>query len=372
MNYLVEFVRILKNNFIFCISVTGNFILHLIIAWQPLNRLEGFSLMYGKGPLIDDSYLIFKISKDLADWFAGHYPSFQLTSGFQPLIALLYTPFFQLFWNQKEFPIHCALSLNATLGIFAHLFLYGLLRKMASRTIATFLVSIWIWSPYVMNQTINGMETSLALLLLLITLRYYWQINSNSSVQPWSWCFLGLFIGLGFWARVDLGILGITIVLDQTWLAKSDDSYSRTLRMRNVLLCSLTALAVALPWIIFTFSRTGAILPISGKAVRQISSFALSGTYPNHPALGFIFEMLKYAQKEFFAYQPLAALSQNLSWQLFISSLSLTGIIIVMQDRNARFLLRSALIFQSMILASYIIFIGGWWHLNRYSIRYLP
>ena len=39
--------------------------------------------------------------RDLAEWIAGCLPTLQLTSGFQPLIALLYTPFFHFFWDQK-------------------------------------------------------------------------------------------------------------------------------------------------------------------------------------------------------------------------------------------------------------------------------
>ena len=162
MDHLMRLIRIIQRNFVFCISVTGTLILHLVIAWQPLNRLEGLTLLWSKGPLIDDSYIFFKISRDIVDWLSGCLPSFQLTSGFQPLIALLYCPFFHLFWDQKELPIHLALSLNAVLGFFANIFLYCLLRKIVSRSIATFLVSVWIWSPYVMNQTINGMETTLA------------------------------------------------------------------------------------------------------------------------------------------------------------------------------------------------------------------
>ena len=133
MNYLLRLVSIIKKNLIFSLSATGALSLHLFFAWLPLERLEGFTFPWSKGPLIDDSYIFFTISRDLADWFSGILPSPHLTSGFQPLIALLYTPFFQLFWNNKELPIHCALSLNALLGFFAHISLYCLLRKIVSR-----------------------------------------------------------------------------------------------------------------------------------------------------------------------------------------------------------------------------------------------
>jgi len=364
IDHFIRLIHIIKKNVVFCISVTGVLILHLFFAWQPLNRLEGFHLLTSNGPLMDDSYIFFKISRDLADWLSGFLPSFQLTSGFQPLSALLYCPFFQIFWDQKEFPIHCALSLNAVLGFFANIFLYCLLRKIVNRPIATFLVSVWIWSPYVMYQSINGMETTLALLLLLITLSYYWRINHISHHQFRSWFFLGLLIGMGFWARVDLGMVGVAIVLDQVWLAIGGDQHSRSLRIRNVILCSVTALAVASPWIVFTIISTGNLVPISGRAVHQVTEVVLNYLYPNHS--GFSLMMLARFKREILIYQPLIALSKHTSWQLYISGLSLVGLILAVRDRQLRILFRPIFIFQTLILASYIIIIGGAWHLNRY------
>lgn len=362
MKQLIRLIRVIKSNIIFCISVTGALIFHLVLAWQSLNNLEGLS--YFDGPLTDDSYIFFSISRDLVDWFSGCLPSFQLTSGIQPLIALLYTPFFHFFWDQMELPIHLALSLNAFLGFFANIFLYYLLRKIVNRSIATFLVSVWIWSPYVMNQTINGMETTLALLLLLITLNYYWRIVQASSYKRSYWIFLGLLIGIGFWARVDLVMVGVAIVLDQALLAIKGDQHSRLLRLRNITLCSLTALAIASPWIVFTFISTGNLMPISGRAVHQMTSINFNYFYPNHP--GFLYMMFVHVKRIFLICQPLVALFKHISWQLFISSLSLLGFILAVRDRQLCTLYRPIWIFQAIILASYIIFIGGWWYVHRY------
>ena len=226
----MRLLQTVKRNAVFSISVAGVLILHLVFAWLPLDRLEGFTFLWSKGPLIDDSYIIFKISRDLADWFSSVISSPHFTSGVQPLIALLYSIFFLIFWNNKELPIHLALSLNAFLGFFAHILLYCLLRKVASRAIATFLVSIWIWSPYVLNQSINGMETPLALLLLLSVLNYYWKINKKNLFAYRSWVILGMLLGIGFWTRVDIGMLGVVIVVDQVWLAITGEKPSRFLR----------------------------------------------------------------------------------------------------------------------------------------------
>jgi hypothetical protein len=364
MRFVTTSLRAVKRNIVFCISASGVLFLHLRFSWLPLDRLEGFTFPWSKGPLIDDSYIFFKISKDLADWLSGAIPSPHLTSGVQPLLVLLYTPLFQLFWNDKELPIHIALSLNALIGFLAHISLYCLLRKLVSRSIATFLATVWIWSPYVMNQTINGMETSLALLLLLIILNRYWQMSNPFQPGTRPWVVLGILLGIGFWARVDLGLLGIAIVLDQSRQAFAGGSPPFSLRSRNLLLCTLTALLVALPWIFFTALTTGDLMPTSGKGVHQITSVTFNYFDPDHPGLAYM--MFVRFIKEFFLYQPLVTLSQHIAWKFFISVVCLTGLIIALRDRRFRTMLRSVWLFQLIILTAYLAFIGGFWHLNRY------
>ena len=364
MNHLMKLIRNIKDNLIFSLSATGALILHLVLAWQPLDRLERFRLITGNGPLMDDSYIFFKISKDIADWVAGFSPSFPLTSGFQPLIAFLYYPFFQLFWDSKELPVHLALSLNALLGFAATILLYRLLKNIAGRSIAAFLISVWIWSPYVMYQSINGMETTLALLMVLIVIRYYWQMTERTPGEIRPWCMLGLMLGIGFWTRVDIAMLGVAIAIDQLWLGLSRDRQVLPLRLRNILFCAVTALLVASPWIVFTIVDTGAILPISGRAVRLVTGVLFDFRHPGHR--DFISLMYMYFKKELFAFQPLAALMHYPLWPLFITALSLAGLFLTLLNKRMRGLLRPLLIFQAILVLSYILFIGGFWHLNRY------
>ena len=89
------------------------------------------------------------------------------------------------------------------------------------------------------------METTLALLLLLITLNYYWQINNLPQSKTRSWIFLGILLGIGFWARTDLGLLGVAIVIDQAWQSFRTDAPVFSVRIRNIIFCTLTALVVA-------------------------------------------------------------------------------------------------------------------------------
>lgn len=353
-----------KEDAFFWISAAGALTLHLVIAWRSLSCLEGFSLLYSNGPLFDDSYIYFKMSRDLAEWYAGCNPSIQLSSGFQPLIALCYSLFFSLFWSQPDLPIHWALSFNAALGFGAHVAIYFLLRRVVSRAAATFLVSIWMWSTYVMVQTVNGMETTLALLMLLVTLLYYWNIRDRTENETAAWIALGGLIGIGFWSRVDLGFLGIAIAVDLFWRSRQGGRSSAVAALRRIGLSGCTALVIALPWIIFTIMSTGHILPVSGSAVQHITSVFFD--FMGKQKFGFSMAMLSYLGPEFKLFQPFAGLSRNHFWQLCISVLALAGLIFGLKDRLMRSLLRPFLFFQLMTLICYVLLIGGFWHFNRY------
>lgn len=364
MNYFSKVYNSLRTNFLFFISVTGAFLLHLTIAWQPLERLEFYSLPYSNGPLLDDSYIFFSMSKDFADWFSGFSSSVPLTSGFQPLVAFLFLPLFELFWNQKETAIHLALSLNALLGLCANILLYGLLRRVFSRPVATFLLSIWIWSPYVMNQTINGMETTLSSLFIFLTLNFYFRFNYPNPFNSRNWMILGGLLGIGFWARVDIGLLGVAIVLDQLWLTIINKHPSPIVRVKNICMCSIVSLCFASPWIVFTIIRTGNIVPVSGKAVHLITTTFFDFYNPDHSH--FFSLMFMYFKKEFLIYQPLSALPGNTLFQLAILGLGLIGLSIIVRDQKLRDFYRPMFIFQTIMIIAYIGFIGGFWHLNRY------
>ncbi len=364
MDYLSRAFNAIKTNLIFWISVTGAFLLHLVIAWQPLERLEFYPLLYSNGPLLDDSYIFFSMSKDLADWFSGFSSSSPLTSGFQPLVALLFLPLFELFWDQKETAIHLALSLNALLGFCANILLYRLLRKVFSRLIATFLLSVWIWSPYVMNQTINGMETTLASLFIFLILNYYFQFNRTDPSSSRSWIILGVLLGIGFWARVDMGLLGVALVLDQLWLTVINSQPATGLRIKNICVCSISALCLASPWIIFTVIRTGNILPVSGRAVYLITTTFFDFYHSDHSS--FLSMMFMYFKKEFLIFQPLATLSGKAFWHLTTIGMGFIGLFIIVRDQKIREFYRPVLIFQTIMIIAYIGFIGGFWHLNRY------
>jgi len=175
---------------------------------------------------------------------------------------------------------------------------------------------------------------------------------------------LGVLLSIGFWARVDLGLLGVAIVLDQIWLTVLNSQPSPAIRAKNICVCSIVALCLASPWIIFTIISTGNILPVSGKAVHLITTTFFDFYHPDHSS--FLSMMLMYFKKEFLIYQPLAALSEITLWQLITTGMCFIGLFIITRNHKLREFYRPVFIFQTIMIIAYIGFIGGFWHLNRY------
>jgi hypothetical protein len=159
--------------------------------------------------------------------------------------------------------------------------------------------------------------------------------------------------------------VGVAVAIDQAWLAIQEEKHSRFLRFRNMFLCCCSALAIASPWIVFTIVSTGDIIPVSGRAVYQVTNVVFNHLL-NQDLSSFPLMMFKYFKEDFLIYQPLGTLSKNTFWQVFIVLLSLVGCIVALQDRKLRVLFRSVWLFQVLLLFSYIFIIGGFWHLNRY------
>jgi len=233
------------------------FLLRLAIILRPFLWVDDLVLC-------DDTYLCW----DIARRWAGGHPMTQdgihFTNGFQPLWVFLLIPVYALFPNDPFLPGKIALVLLALFNVATGVFLFLLVKEVASRKGAFFALFLWMASPYVIAQGINGMETALVILLLAITLWFY---LARVRDKPFSWrrfLTLGLLAGLTMLARLDQAFLLLALGVDVLW-------QKRKQALRPLALIGLGALVVLSPWLILSFHYTGSLLPISGQAVRFLS-----------------------------------------------------------------------------------------------------
>lgn len=214
--------------------------------------------------LCDDSYLCW----DIARRWAGGHPMTQdgihFTNGFQPLWVFLLIPVFSFFPSDPILPGKIALVLLALFNVATGVFLFLLVKEVASRKGAFFALFLWMASPYVIVQGINGMETALVILLMAITLWFY---LTRVRDKPYSWrrfLVLGLLAGLTMLARLDQAFLLLALGIDVLWKRRKK-------ALAPFALVGLGFLAMLSPWFLLSYHYTGSLIPVSGKAVRFIS-----------------------------------------------------------------------------------------------------
>lgn len=244
------------------------FLLRLAIILRPFLWVDDLVLC-------DDTYLCW----DIARRWAGGHPMTQdgihFTNGFQPLWVFLLIPIYALFPNDPFLPGKIALVLLALFNVATGVFLFLLTKEVASRKGAFFALFLWMASPAVIVQGINGMETALAIMLMTITL---WVYLSRVRDKPYSgrrYLGLGLLAGLTMLARLDQAFFVLALGLDVLW-------QKRKQALVPLALMGLGALAALSPWLALSWAYTHSLIPVSGKAVRFLSlaKLKLSGIKP--------------------------------------------------------------------------------------------
>ena len=217
-------------------------------------------------PYGDDAFYLFSIAKNLAQGHGASVDGAHLTSGFQPLILILYAPIFVLAHGWTA--VRWTLLLN---GIIAALFVWAiawLVRSLeripeSSRFRASIIAAaIWTLSYPCFLQMTNGLETGLASLLLVLAMIFYirsygtldqMQGNSGRSSNPWV---LGIILGFAVLARIDIAIFVAITVFLLLWKKK----------YRDAIISGCMAFLISLPWWIFNWIHFKSLMPESGQA----------------------------------------------------------------------------------------------------------
>ncbi len=244
-----------------------NLLARLFVALRPLECIDGLLLP-------DDTYISLKIAKNIALGLGPLYGD-AYTNGFQPLYVFLSVPFYWIWPRDLVAPVHAALVMLAIFDTLALAFLWRVVARR-SRTLAGPLLATaaWIFNPYVIYNSINGLETIIAICFVLLALDRYDALLRSGPGWPRELA-LGAVIGVAILARIDtiflLPALGLGLLVRQ-WRQPG----ALPLLARQGTLLGLAALAINLPWLLYSFYYTGDIYPVSGRAVRFASTFHLN------------------------------------------------------------------------------------------------
>jgi len=241
-----------------------DFLVRLPVALRPIEFIDGLVLP-------DDAYISLTLARNIARGLGPLY-GLDPTNGFQPLFVFLMVPFYWIHPVNPESPVHAALVMlsvfdAATLAVLCIL----AMRIVPSRAAPLFLAAAWIFNPYAIRQSVNGLETAVAVCFSAGSLLALERLLAAEGrrARDRAALLLGLMGGLAALARIDCVLLLLTA--GAVLLRRSAGAGRTGDALRPILLAAGIAILVNLPWWGYALHHTGEIFPVSGKAVRHMS-----------------------------------------------------------------------------------------------------
>lgn len=350
------------------------FVLRLLVSWRSVPCLTKFCL-------VDDSFYVFNIARNIALGHGFHHDSFNSTNGFQPLIVFIDSIVYYLLHGEKILSIKVILFLHCLISLLAALMLYKLTRLVAGGRAALYAVLMWSVTSYCIRQDLNGMETGLVTLLITCAAYYYLamiRIPGAPVFEARPFAVLGVLCGLAVLARIDAVIFIAVLLGDAVWLGWRSRVGARAL-LRALVPFSLLVVLLSLPWLLVNAVYFGSVMPVSGPATRFLS-FAYSGRFLDLPAAvaagpgwRFYASVLKISLRVLLANQPLL-FGVWLSPHGAVACLLVAALYLVFCGKRLRRYCREwrlarlnfLLVYGAALVSVYSFYVLGYWHFARY------
>lgn len=206
----------------------------------------------------DDSFYYFKTAQNIALGHGSTFDGVHSANGYHPLWMVLILPFFA--WLGlgdigSLLPIQASLVLSALFDVCTLIALLCIVRRYTQKLWIQAGVSLfWIFNPFIIYETLSGLETSVSLFLITLTLLCVLRLKDSAS----SYILLGVLSGFLMLARLDNLIYFLGILLFVFLYSKNG--------FKRVLLTGFTASIVVIPWLIWNVSQFGSLLTSSSAA----------------------------------------------------------------------------------------------------------
>ena len=251
---------------LFWLFIFLSLLYRLFISWNTFIYVDNIFL-------VDDSYYCLNISRNIALGNGALCDGIHQTNGFQPLYVLLMVPLYLVFPDDRIMPIHIALTFLSLCNIAIGILIFKLVRNFTNYKAALFSFFLWSFSPYCLTNGINGMETSLAGLLFLLSIYYYIiKIKCAETYSRKRFIYVGCILGLAMLTRIDQLFLLFVICCDRLWFycKEYEKCDLRDLSLELFLMVFFSSLLYA-PWGYWSYINFGTVIPQSGEAIYNIS-----------------------------------------------------------------------------------------------------
>jgi len=328
-------------------------------------------------PLIDDTFYSWTIASQIASGHGTTFDGVISTNGFQPLHVLALVPAYWLAGGNRSGAIPLLMALALVFSLAAAYCVWRLCRAVASQEASLVAVALWMLSPMVTCQMLNGLETAPSTALLAVSTLVYLRAASDPVPMLGRARALGLLLGLTILVRVDGALLAVAIGVAYLCAHRS----RLTAAARTLAASASLTLLVCGGWFLSGWFHFGSILPNSGEAVRFLSFYLgrqalhlpMALPDPKIPLAYYVFNV-KLTLGTLASFLPFFSASDPISaWNLVTGGVLTVGLIgaalVALRRRPSP---PCALVLPMLVLhgialgTAYCGYIFGQWYYSRY------
>ena len=241
-----------RANLLLAIIIIASLLIRLVISWQEMPVLV-------EKVLLDDSLYVVSIARNIALGNGVTYNGVDMTNGFQPLWGILLVPVF-LITKSISLAINLVLSAASIIDTLSVVMLFLLARKLFNEKIGLMSAAFYGLNPFIMFQTLCGIEVVLFIFLALTTLYYYHSLKAK--VKKTNMIILGILLGLTLLARLDGIFLALAIFIQMLW----DRRKNLAQGFKEIAMVALFAGIMMAPWFLWNYASFGTIVQSSAIA----------------------------------------------------------------------------------------------------------
>lgn len=249
------------------------FLLAVVAIWG-IAQLLPFTPDRLASKSFDDACYFARIAENAARGFGFTFDRINPTNGFQPLWLYLLIPI-HLLPASPEARFFCGLALQSVLLTIAAFLLYGTLARLLPR--ALLLASAAVFCALVFLPAINGMETAVQILTMVVLFAFGYRMKVFEHPGPLRSFVFGVLLGLVLLARLDDVFLAFAIGTLLFIRAVSGGTERRASLTQLGIIVAGGALVIA-PYLLYNLLRFGALVPISGQIKSSFPHVQIHGT----------------------------------------------------------------------------------------------
>jgi hypothetical protein len=243
----------------------------LVLACSLLIVLQPFEFLVRH--LKDDSFYYLKTANNIALGMGSTFDGINRTNGYHPLWMLNLVPIYWLLPHAPLDALRVVVVLIAVYHTFAAILLYYLVSRLYNEIIGMLVGLAWALSPFVLRINLNGMESALyALLLLLLIYNITLFLKDHEGrwkprlEQKQPLLVVGLLIALCVLTRLDAIILCAAILISCGFALTRSQGFQKTIALIGMLFAPVCLLLGS--YLLYNLISFGHLNTVSGLIKR--------------------------------------------------------------------------------------------------------